>query len=91
MATSLAPDWQAARTRMAACAPSMTLEGGLASASVVGVDQAVQVSAALTALTAADVLPASVAQAGTRLDALVAEEHLDRAVRALHARFVVDA
>ena len=41
---------------MEACAPSMTLESGLASASVVGVDQAVQVGAALAALTAAEVL-----------------------------------
>jgi aspartokinase len=69
----------------------MTLERGLASASVVGVDQAVQVGAALAALTAAEVLPASIAQAGARLDALVAEAHVDRAVRALHARFVSDA
>ncbi len=91
MATSLAPDWQAARARMEACAPSMTLESGLASASVVGVDQAVQVGAALAALTAAEVLPASIAQAGARLDALVAEAQVDRAVRALHARFVSDA
>lgn len=88
LATSLAPDWAAARARLEREVPGLALEEGLASASVVGVADPRAVVRALEALAAAKVAVVGLGQAVTRVSVLLAEPDVDRAVAALHAAFV---
>jgi aspartate kinase len=88
LATSLAPDWPAARARLAADVPGLELEGGLGAASAVGVTSADALLRAIAALEHAGVAAPAFSQSAARVSALLPEADVDRAVQALHAELV---
>ena len=82
--TALTPDWSAIAARFASEVPSITTEGGLGAASVVG---DLPERALVTALECVG-SPKGASASGGRISLLVGEAELDEAVRALHAKFV---
>lgn len=88
LATALAPDWDAARARLTGEVPGLSLEPGLGTASIVGATDADALARALEAIEGVGLRPLGVAQAATRISALLPEADVDRAVQALHAVFV---
>lgn len=88
IATSLTPDWEAVRSRLGSeLSDAVCVEGGLASASVIGSHPAGLASALQVARTLGVSVHGAFAS-GTRVSLLVQEADLDPVVRALHARFV---
>ncbi|MFN7698588.1 MAG: hypothetical protein ACK5U8_11865, partial [Deltaproteobacteria bacterium] len=88
IATSLTPDWEAVRSRLGSeLSDAVCVEGGLASASVIGSHPAGLASALQIARTLGVSVHGAFAS-GTRVSLLVQEADLDPVVRALHARFV---
>jgi aspartate kinase len=90
LATSLAPDWAAARARLSAEVAGLALEVGLGVASwvapsSVGTCEGDVVGRAVDALEQAELTPIALTQGTARISALLAEAHVDRAVQALHA------
>ncbi|MBN8616077.1 MAG: aspartate kinase [Deltaproteobacteria bacterium] len=88
VATSLTPDWDAVRARLATeIGEGMRLHAGLAAASVVGLDTG-SVGEAVAIARGLGAEPRSVVASGSRLSMIVDEAQLDALVRALHDRFV---
>lgn len=88
VATSTTPDWEAVRARLIDDLDGeISLVGGLAAASVVGVDPSA-VGTVLEAARAAGATVRAVRSNGSRISVLVDESGVDEVVRALHARLV---
>ncbi|MDQ3036379.1 MAG: ACT domain-containing protein, partial [Myxococcota bacterium] len=89
LATSLAPDWGAARARIEREVPGIALESELGAVSIVGGVGPGAVLRVIESLAREDVATMGISQAATRVSVLVREADVDRTVRALHAAFVV--
>ena len=88
LATSLVPDWGAARARLAREVDGLVLEQGLGAASVVGALGDGSALRALEALAGAGLRAESIAHATMRISLLLRDADVDRAVQSLHEAFV---
>jgi len=89
VAMSLTPDWDAVAAQLASdLSERVHLETGLGAVSVVGLD-ATAVATTLEIVRASGGAPHGASASGSRVSVLLPEAHVDPAVRALHAHFVV--
>lgn len=88
LAASQAPDGATARARLEHEIPGLECEGGLATASLVGALEPHALVTAMSVLADKDIRIQGLHQTATRISLLMREDEVDRAVRALHAKFV---
>ncbi|UJR80948.1 aspartate kinase [Sandaracinus amylolyticus] len=88
LATSLAPDWAAARARLEREVAGIAMESGLGAASVVGGATSEALLDVIAALGRREIVARGIVQNATRISALVREDDVDHAVQTLHEEIV---